>query len=122
MNLNPERYDFKTADFDELVGSLRKLFSERGDEYNKLSVVHDYFPFGVVSYKQMLWIKALREMNNLYPLENVLKWKTDSIEDLIVYSLFYWDYLRKIKEKLLKDEINTKNKLELVEEDYDDIE
>lgn len=89
MHVNPDRLDFTEKDFDECVVELKALLFQRGEQYNNKSQIFDYFPFGRVSFDQMLWVKTLREINNEDPKN------FDSIQDLINYAFFKWVYFKK---------------------------
>ena len=91
MNINPNRLDFTEEDFDVCIKELKQLLFQRGEQYNKESVVFDYFPFGKISFDQMLWVKTLREMNNNDPFN------FETIKDLINYAFFKWVYYKKLK-------------------------
>ena len=94
MNINPHRLHFDEKAFDSICKELRELLFERGSQYNKKSLVYDYFPFIPESFDTMLYIKTLRELNKEDQTD------FDSLKDLIIYTMFKWYYFKKAKEIL----------------------
>lgn len=78
----------------ELIAPALDLVSKKGEDYNALVKLHDYFPFGHKSYIQMVHVKATR----LRSLSEVAEPNFDSIEDtlldLLNYTVFYLDFLK----------------------------
>ena len=83
--------------FLELIEPAIKLVDRKGEDYNKTSQLHEYFPFRDTSYQQMIHMKVLRmrsilNKNTPANFDSLL----DSVYDLINYSVFYLDYLNSI--------------------------
>lgn len=86
----------KARMWDQLSPVIRKVAELRirkGQDYNAGPQLTDYFPFGHLSYAQMIHIKNLR-IQSLIAVEAQGKTPnfdglTDSLEDLINYATFY---------------------------------
>lgn len=87
MRFNSKQLSFTEKDFDEICKYLKDVLFSRKD-YNVKSTIHDYFRDNT-SYEDIIYIKWLRMVNNT-DLSNL-----DSLLDMLNYSFFYADYLRK---------------------------
>lgn len=86
----------KVAAFDAMSPVLKKvvaLRAKKSQDYNSGPVLRDYFPFGHLSYAQMLHVKMLRVHSLLAVMAKGGKPNfegiNDTLEDLINYSSFY---------------------------------
>jgi len=100
---------------DLCIKKCDELRKQRGKDYNSAMVdIPDYFPFGLTSYTQMVYLKAARlvsetEMaNNNYMVdgnyredwEHSIKRLQENLEDLMNYARFEWAFLECIKDRL----------------------
>tara|TARA_R100000426_G_scaffold85488_1_gene65533 strand:+ start:411 stop:1043 length:633 start_codon:yes stop_codon:yes gene_type:complete len=68
-----------------------KVQQDKDQDYNNKNSRKEYFPFGLKSYIQMIWIKVLR-MVNVVDKEKVFNEPLhDSIIDLVNYASFLYD-------------------------------
>lgn len=87
--------DFEWMDkLPDLFIEATKTQIKKDKDYNSQSDLDDYFPFGLVSYIQMIYIKALR-MVNIAKQDNV---QNESMEDSLVDLVNYCSFMfKKIK-------------------------
>jgi len=85
-------------EFLELIEPAIKLVDRKGADYNHIVQLRDYFPFQDYSYQQMLNLKVLR-MRSLLRKGSAPNFDslTDSLYDLINYSVFYLAYLKTLE-------------------------
>ena len=90
-----------SKEFDEVVAPVRALIAKKGEDYNTGIKLEEYFPFGHLSYVQMLHMKTLR-LRSLTNLDVPPHFDSieDSARDLLAYTVFYLDYLRKLHEQV----------------------
>ena len=71
-----------------------KIQKQKGMDYNNAIKRSDYFPFGLKSYTQMLWMKVLR-MKSIADSGKTPNFESmqDNLLDLINYASFMFDYL-----------------------------
>lgn len=71
-----------------------KIQKQKGMDYNNTIKRSDYFPFGLTSYIQMLWMKVLR-MKSIADSGKTPNFESmqDNLLDLINYASFMFDYL-----------------------------
>ena len=88
--------DWLAPVFDEIV--MPKLFIEaarvqmiKDKDYNNKHDRKDYFPFGLKSYIQMLWIKVMRMVNVVDQNKVFNEPLHDSVIDLVNYASFLYD-------------------------------
>lgn len=75
-----------------------------------------YFPFGDKSYVHMIWTKVLRIKNILESGENPnFEGVSDSLIDLVAYSMFYWTYLEEKKAPAAPVDLTTREVQEAVD-------
>lgn len=81
-------------DFDKVVAPIRELIARKGEDYNTQVKLGDYFPFGDVSYIQMIHLKATR-LRSLIEKEGPPNFDSikDTLQDLIAYTTFYLHWL-----------------------------
>jgi hypothetical protein len=83
---NGENLDVPTAFINAAELRARKAEDYRNSDTASLA---DYFPFGIVSHTQMIWVKALRLLNLVStkrtPKHEGIK---DTLIDLLNYSCF----------------------------------
>lgn len=76
-----------------VLKKVAELRARKSQDYNSGPQLRDYFPFGHVSYAQMLHVKNLRIQSLLARMEAGhepnFEGILDSVEDLINYSTFY---------------------------------
>lgn len=87
-------------EFMKYCEEVAELVEKKHQDYQgSIFNLQDYFPFGEISYAQMLWVKVVRiaslskareDGNESMPNYESLK---DSVDDLIAYSVFFKDYL-----------------------------
>jgi hypothetical protein len=78
------------------LGEAGLLFMKKGQDYGTHGERDDYFPFGLQSYAQMLWVKALRLVSLAKaPRETNFEGVRDTLLDLISYSCFAADWLKR---------------------------
>jgi len=74
----------------------QELRDSKAQDYQNSTIVQDYFPFGLISYVQMLWVKALR-LKSLASKSGaanaVYEPIRDTLLDLINYATFAIEYL-----------------------------
>ena len=85
----------------KLIEPAIKLVARKGEDYNNRVELHDYFPFQDYSYQQMLHMKVLR-MRSVLGKGSAVNFDslTDSLYDLINYSVFYLEHLEQNHELL----------------------
>lgn len=75
----------------QLFIDAAEVQQEKDKDYNNKNLRREYFPFGLKSYIQMIWIKVLR-MVNVVDKEKVFNEPLhDSIIDLVNYASFLYD-------------------------------
>lgn len=81
-------------EFDKIVAPIRELIAKKGEDYNTKVKLGDYFPFGDVSYVQMIHLKATR-LRSLIEKEGKPNFDSvkDTLQDLIAYTTFYLHWL-----------------------------
>tara|TARA_R100000231_G_scaffold108138_1_gene80046 strand:+ start:480 stop:1088 length:609 start_codon:yes stop_codon:yes gene_type:complete len=80
----------------DLFEEATKVQIQKDHDYNSQSNLKDYFPFGLVSYIQMIYIKALR-MVNIAKQKNI---KNESMEDSLIDLVNYCSFMYKeLKDK-----------------------
>jgi len=86
------------AKFLSLIEPAIKLIDRKGEDYNNVVALEEYFPFKDQSYQQMLHMKVLR-MRSVLGKKSAPNFDSlvDSAYDLINYTVFYLDYLAKEK-------------------------
>ena len=71
-----------------VLADLAHLRARKSADYDDHGVqLADYFPFGFVSYVQMIWVKTLR-LRSLVDKDSVNEGVDDSLKDLINYAIF----------------------------------
>lgn len=71
-----------------IISEIIELREAKGRDYNSSVELHEYFPFGQVSYTQMIYIKALR-LRSLTELEEpTYESVRDTLMDLVNYAIF----------------------------------
>lgn len=76
------------------------LFTKKGEDYNTGFTRDDYFPMGLASYAQMLWVKALRLVSFAKsPRQENFEGPRDTCLDLVSYAAFCADWLKRSKAK-----------------------
>ena len=78
----------------ELINPAIVLVVKKHEDYNKGLELEEYFPFGDMSYVQMIHVKQCRLLSlvGTNTKEN-FESKKDSVLDLINYCVFYLAYL-----------------------------
>lgn len=81
-------------EFDKIVAPIRELIAKKGEDYNTSVKLGDYFPFGDVSYVQMIHLKATR-LRSVIEKEGTPNFDSvkDTLQDLIAYTTFYLHWL-----------------------------
>jgi len=81
-------------EFDKIVAPIRELIAKKGADYNTKVKLRDYFPFGDVSYVQMIHLKATR-LRSLIEKGSTPNFDSvkDTLQDLIAYTTFYLHWL-----------------------------
>jgi hypothetical protein len=81
-------------DFDKVVAPIRELIAKKGQDYNTKVQLTDYFPFGAVSYVQMIHLKSTR-LRSLIEQKGPPNFDSikDTLQDLIAYTTFYLHWL-----------------------------
>lgn len=82
-----------------IAGEVLKLLRTKSKDYNSEVARDQYWVFGLKSLVQMLWTKVLR-MVSLAKTEQIPNHESleDTAKDLIAYSLFTVDWLRRNKD------------------------
>lgn len=71
-----------------VLAELATLRDRKSADYNEHGVeLEDYFPFGFISYVQMIWVKVLR-IRSLVNEDGLNESVQDSLRDLINYAIF----------------------------------
>lgn len=81
----------------KILGEVMMLQRRKANDYNGTQVSRDeYWPFGLKSFVQMLWTKVLRLRSLIadgrVPANESIE---DTAKDLIVYSLFMIEWMRR---------------------------
>ena len=72
-----------------VLAGIALLRDKKSADYNDHGVeLKDYFPFGLHSYVQMIWIKTLRLRAVLNAVEVKNESMDDSLRDLVNYAIF----------------------------------
>lgn len=88
----------------DLIQPAIELVVKKHEDYNDGLELKSYFPFGDVSYTQMLHVKSQRLVslagkslneNNAAPHYESVK---DTVLDMINYCVFYLDYLKGVQD------------------------
>lgn len=94
-----ERLLHELAKKDGPLASLAEaglLFTRKGEDYNTGFTRDDYFPMGLQSYAQMLWVKAMRLLSfAMLPRKERHEGVRDTCLDLISYAAFCADWLKR---------------------------
>lgn len=78
------------------LGEAGLLFERKGRDYNTGFGRDDYFPMGLQSYAQMVWVKAMRLLSFARaPRAEVHEKIRDTLLDLINYAAFAADWLKR---------------------------
>ena len=75
----------------QLFIDAAEVQSKKDKDYNNKSERKEYFPFGLKSYIQMIWIKVLRMVNVVNKDKVFNEPLHDSIIDLVNYASFLYD-------------------------------
>lgn len=88
----------KLGGYYSVLGSAIEIYSKKSEDYNNESTVEDYFPFGNISYLQLIHMKYMRIMSvaksNSKPNYESLE---DSLLDMINYCSFFVSYTQNLK-------------------------
>lgn len=79
-----------------LIAPAMDIVVKKHEDYNTGIQLHEYFPFGDVSYVQMLYTKVLR-LRSLAGRTANFEGVEDTLKDLINYSVFYLQYLQETR-------------------------
>lgn len=79
----------------EIMAPIIALSARKSADYNSETSLEAYFPFGNVSYVQMIHTKAQRLLN-LTRKSSAANYESveDTLVDLINYSVYYLKYLK----------------------------
>jgi len=80
--------------YTDLIAPAIALVVKKGEDYNSVVELKDYFPFGDISYIQMIYMKALRLVSLAENTAPNFEGKLDTVLDLINYCVFYLDHMR----------------------------
>tara|TARA_R100000742_G_C4254894_1_gene72887 strand:+ start:290 stop:913 length:624 start_codon:yes stop_codon:yes gene_type:complete len=80
----------------DLFKDATQVQMKKDKDYNQQSNLDDYFPFGEVSYIQMIYIKALRMVNIAKSEKIHNESMQDSLIDLVNYASFMYKKLKSI--------------------------
>lgn len=85
------------AKYLELLGPAIDVVAKKDEDYNSTVKLAEYFPFGDISYVQMMHVKLLRIRNLIEPGAAPPNFEglKDSVHDLINYAVFYLEHLAK---------------------------
>jgi len=75
----------------DLYDKAKVVLDQRGENYNRLNTIPDYWIFGLKSVGSLVYLKALRLCNNIDAIEaGEDKWDDllDSVWDLFNYTAF----------------------------------
>lgn len=91
-----EEMDVRWHVSNQLV-EVTRLSMAKSEDYNSETNRDDYFPFGDISYSQMIWTKGLRAMNIV---KRAMKGKgqnfegiRDTLRDIINYATYWLEWL-----------------------------
>ena len=97
----------KTRFLEILQKNIELMEAKHGD-YNSGNIkLEDYFPFGSLSYVQMLHVKQLRLVSLLSSGAEQPNFESiaDTVRDMVNYAVFFLDHLEPaMKPKLVKKE------------------
>ena len=81
------------------------LVEKKDQDYNSIVKREDYFPFGDLSYVQMIHVKStrLRGLTGSRTQQPNFESVEDTLYDLINYSVFHLEHIKKTKEKIDDD-------------------
>lgn len=71
-----------------VFAACARLRREKEADYQHKVARHFYFPFGMLSYAQMIWVKALRMVSLVEKQQVVNESVDDTLIDLINYASF----------------------------------
>ncbi len=90
----------RKQEFLDLVLPIAELVEAKGNDYQNVVTLEQYFPFGDKSYVHMLNTKVLRLISLASkPGEPTFESVKDSVYDLIAYGTFFVKYLNDQTEK-----------------------
>jgi len=105
-----------------VLGNAIEIYAKKSEDYNNESAVEDYFPFGNISYLQLIHMKYMRIMSvaksNSKPNYESLE---DSLLDMINYCSFFVSYTQNLKganEKSNARQILTEGKVDHITEKF----
>ena len=78
----------------DLINPAITLVLKKGEDYNTNVQLAEYFPFGGISYVQMINLKTTRLRSILGQREPNFDSLEDTVLDLINYCIFYLDFMQ----------------------------
>ncbi len=86
-----QKPEFQNSKMPQLFIDANEVQKQKDKDYNNKNDRKDYFPFGLKSYIQMIWIKVLRMVNVINNDKVFNEPLHDSIIDLVNYASFMYD-------------------------------
>lgn len=82
-------------EYHEIMAPIIALSARKSEDYNSETSLEEYFPFGDISYMQMIHTKAQRLLN-LTRKSSTINYESveDTLVDLINYAVYYLKYLQ----------------------------
>jgi len=77
----------------KLIRPALEIVAKKAEDYNAGPTLEQYFPFGEVSYVQMIHLKALRLVSLVDQQTPNFEGTQDTVLDLINYCVFFLAYL-----------------------------
>lgn len=82
----------------DIVDSLYGLHKAKSDDYGS---EREYFPFGQISYIQMLHVKTKRLVTLAQETDGNINFESieDTVKDLTNYCIFFLDFLERVRDE-----------------------
>lgn len=84
-------------EFKATIEEIASVFYQRSESYDNGTYPLDHFPFGEVSFLQLLWMKLLRiySLTNSGTSKDMVPILKDSITDLVVYATIFLIWVKR---------------------------
>lgn len=81
----------------EILDEVWEVYEKKGALYDQATPVWHHFPFGLLSFATMAYLKATRFVSLLQQQNEVdLTEIEDTLKDLVMYTLYAWSYARMV--------------------------
>lgn len=80
-----------------LLDEVWEVYEKKGALYDQATPVWHHFPFGLLSFATMAYLKATRFVSLLQQQDEVdLTEVEDTLKDLLMYTIYAWAYARMV--------------------------